>query len=97
MSGGAIKIGKRKVRLEGTVTPDGSATAWFFQYRRRSARIWERSRVEFAGSGGAAVNVSAVLKRLSPGAHYRYRLVAVNPGGRANGRMRGFVTKPNRR
>jgi hypothetical protein len=86
-------VGRLRATVTGIVTPDGSATGWYFQYARSGVPKWARTKESFSGSGGSPIRITATVVHLRPASKYRYRLVAVNPGGIATGAIRSFTTK----
>jgi hypothetical protein len=87
----ASSIAPTSARLNGTVSPNGQATSWYFEYGT-STRYGARTPVRNAGSGTGAVRVSASLTRLSRTTTYHYRLVATNASGTSVGGNRSFST-----
>ena len=66
--------------VNGTVNPNGADTSYHFEFGLTTS-YGQRTSADDAGSGNSAVNVSANLSGLQPGATYHFRLVATNPGG----------------
>jgi hypothetical protein len=83
-------VGTTSATLTGVVTPNGSATGYFFQYGTSSYD--ERTPFAYAGSGSEPVNVSAEVENLSPATTYRVRLVAFNARRVAFGDDVAFTT-----
>jgi predicted peptidase len=82
--------------LNGSVNPSGSQTAAWFEWGVDSAfSSFEITALQWVGSGGSAVSVSANLKRLRPGTSYYYHVVAGNDSGISQGMTRSFTTMPN--
>src|SRR5580765_357565 len=90
-TGAANSIAPTSARLTGTVTPNGQATSWFFEYGTTSSH-GSKTAARSAGSGTSAVHVSASLTRLKPGTTYHYRLVATNGSGTRPGSDQTFTT-----
>jgi len=93
-----LTVGTRRVHatragLSGVVTPDGSATSWYFDYRRQGTDTWTQTQFADAGSGSQGLRVKVTIDNLTPRTTYYYRLVAQNPGGTAAGTIRSFTTK----
>lgn len=91
-SGAAASITDSSVVLNGTVTPKGAATTYYFQYGTSSLY----GSVTSAGSiaaGSGRVRVTATITGLAPVTTYHYRLVAQNSEGVARGSHRTFKTK----
>jgi hypothetical protein len=92
-TGAASNIEPTTVVLNGTVTPKGANTTYYFQYGTTSLY----GAVTPAGSvaaGSGRVRVSAAVTGLAPVTTYHYRLVAQNSQGVARGKHRTFKTKP---
>ena len=89
----AGSISLTSARLHGTLTPNGLATSWYFEYGT-STRYGSRTPTRNAGAGTRAVAVSAPLSRLSRTTTYHYRLVATNAAGTRAGGDREFSTSP---
>ena len=91
-SGAAASITDSSVVLNGTVTPKGAATTYYFQYGTSSLY----GTVTSAGSiaaGSGKVRITATITGLAPVTTYHYRLVAQNSEGVARGSHRTFKTK----
>ncbi len=79
------------VRVNGTVSPQGAATNWWFEYGR--TRSYGRRTAETTSFGSAAVGVSALLEGLTPpGVRWHYRLVARSAAGTSFGGDASFAT-----
>jgi phosphodiesterase/alkaline phosphatase D-like protein len=91
VTGSASSISLTSAKLNGTVTPNGQATTWFFEYGT-TTRYGSRTATKSAGSGTGAVKVSASLTRLRTTTIYHYRLVATNASGSTLGGDRSFST-----
>ena len=70
--------------LTGTINPNGSDTTYWFEYGT-SAGYGSRTAKVDAGSGTAAVQVSAPISGLKAGTAYLFRLVATNSTGTSTG------------
>jgi len=91
VTGAASSVRATSASVAGTVTPNGSRTRYWFQYGTSTSygsQTWSRS----AGSGTAAVPVSASLGRLTAGMTYHYRLVASSSAGTSDGADQSFTT-----
>jgi hypothetical protein len=77
--------------LMGTVSPDGAATTYYFEYGT-SPNYGETTASSDAGSGSSDLAVSTALSDLTPGATYHYRLVATNSYGTDYGQDATFTT-----
>lgn len=79
--------------LSGVVSPNGSATQYYFAYGTSSS-YGSTTTVEEAGSGTGSVDVSANIGKLSPDTTYHYALVAVNAsGGRTQSSDESFTSE----
>ena len=87
----ASSVTPTAARLNGTVTPNGQSTSWYFDYGTTTS-YGTRTAVRGAGSGTGATRVSAALTKLRTGVTYHYRLVATNGSGTTAGRDRTFST-----
>jgi hypothetical protein len=92
-TGPATRIHKHRATLTGSVTPDGSPTAWLFQYRTVGGHVWSSTALTAAGSGGTPIAARVRIRHLRRRTEYRYRLVATNLGGTADGDVRSFTTR----
>jgi hypothetical protein len=91
VTGAASSIGLTSAKLNGTVTPNGQATSWYFEYGT-STSYGTKTSAKSAGSGTSAVNVATSLTGLRRTTTYHYRLVAVNASGTTVGGDRSFST-----
>src|SRR5581483_4504875 len=87
----ATSIGTGDARLHGTVTPNGQATTWWFEYGPNTG-YGVKTATHNAGSGTRPVDVSAGISRLAAGTTYHYRLVASNATGVTYGGDQSFAT-----
>jgi hypothetical protein len=83
-TGSATNVGGSTATVNGTVNPQGQATAYHFEYGMTNAYGAQTASVN-AGSGTAAVAASAHLAGLAASTTYHFRLVAVNGGGTTMG------------
>ena len=92
----ASPVAERSVTLQGTINPEGVASTYHFEYgtgpeygkRVPAAAAADPS----AGSGSAAVAVSAPVEGLEPNKSYHFRLVGSNASGSIAGADRVFTT-----
>src|SRR6266566_4013637 len=75
----ATAIGASSATLNGTVTPNGSATTWYFEYGT-STGYGSKTAIGNAGSGTKPTNVSKSISGLTAGTTYHFRLDATNAG-----------------
>jgi hypothetical protein len=87
----ASSVTPTSARLNGSITPNGQSTSWYFDYGTTTS-YGTRTPVRGAGSGTGATRVNASLTRLRTGVTYHYRLVATNASGTTVGRGRTFST-----
>ncbi len=98
----ASAITRTAATLNGTVNPEGSATAYRFEYVGQAefeAHGYESATSVPAppkaiGSGSSNVSVSQAVSGLTPGAPYRYRLVAESEAGTSYGKDATLTTVP---
>ncbi len=87
--------GLTSATLAGSISPEGSATTYHFEYGPTTSY---GTRVplsdEAVGNGRAAVNVSQSVTGLNPDTIYHYRVVATNAYGVTKGPDRTFSTLP---
>jgi hypothetical protein len=91
-SGAAAGITESSVVLNGTVTPKGAATTYYFQYGT-SSLYGAVTPAGTVAAGSGRVRITATLTGLAPVTTYHYRLVAQNAKGVARGGHRTFKTK----
>jgi hypothetical protein len=77
VTGAPTAVTPSSARLNGTVTPNGSETAYSFVYG--TTRYTAHTAVASAGDGDDAVTVSADIAGLSPATTYHFRLAAPIP------------------
>ena len=92
-TGAATGIEPTTVVLNGTVTPKGAATTYYFQYGT-SSLYGSVTPAGTVAAGSGRVKVTAAVTGLAPVTTYHYRLVAQNSVGVARGAHRTFKTKP---
>ena len=89
----ATNVTSAGARLNGQVTPNGSATTVVFQWGTTTA-YGTTTPGQTIGSGTSAVAVWADLTGLQPNTTYHYRVSALNLAGAAEGVDHTFKTKP---
>lgn len=93
-TGSHVHVTDTSAELEGTINPNGSATAYYFEWGLTTA--YGVTSVEHsAGHGTKPVAVKTTAATLIPGTVYHYRLVAANGAGSATGADRTFKTTGN--
>jgi hypothetical protein len=90
-TGKAVHVGYGSATLEGSVTPNGGNTSYYFQYGLTNA-YGGQTTIADAGAGTSKVNVSLPITGLQPLTVYHYRLVAVNGAGPTIGADRTLLT-----
>jgi hypothetical protein len=91
VTGSVSNVATTSARLTGTVDPNGRTTTWYFEYGPTTA-YGARTPTRSAGSGNAAVSVSATVSGLTPGRLHHYRMVATSDAGSSRGSDRTFST-----
>jgi len=90
-TGGATNVAQSSATVAGTVNPNGTATAYYFQYGTTTSYGSSTSSTS-AGSGTSDEPVSANLSGLASGATYHYRVVATSSAGTTDGADQTFTT-----
>jgi hypothetical protein len=91
-TGSARNVSFASATINGSLNPNGSETAYYFQYGLTRA-YGGQTAIGVAGSGTHSLSVSAGLSGLQPLTLYHYRLVAVNAKGISIGKDQTFLTK----
>jgi hypothetical protein len=91
VTGPALGISARAATLIGSVTANGVATSYHFEYGPTTA-YGSATPATDPGPGLGALPVTAALDGLSPGTTYHYRLVAGNKSGVTPGHDQSFTT-----
>jgi hypothetical protein len=92
-TGAATSINEESAVLNGTVTPKGANTTYYFQWGTSS--LYGAVTPAAAVAAGTGKNrISAPLTGLAPVTTYHYRLVAANSAGITRGKHRTFKTRP---
>jgi len=89
-TGPALDLAGDAATLHGAVTPQNQSTTYHFEYGV-DALAASTPEQTLSAEGTAAVDVEATLTGLTPGAVYRYRLVATNATGTTTGPERIFT------
>ena len=87
----ASSITTTGAQLNGSVNPEGSATAFHFEYGT-TTNYGSSTTAGSAGSGLSSVTFSTTVNALTQGTAYHYRLVATNSGGTTSGNDMSFTT-----
>jgi hypothetical protein len=90
VTGAPTEVTSTSAMLNGTVTPNGTATSYAFVYG--TTRYSAHTAVGSAGSGGDPVAVSARVEGLTPATTYHVRLVAFSREGLDVGADVAFAT-----
>jgi hypothetical protein len=91
-TGAATSIRNHSAVLNGSVTPNGADTTWYFEYGTTTA-YGTRTPARTVNRGQGTRSVSATITGLSSGTLYHYRLVASNSAGTTAGVDRTFTTR----
>jgi hypothetical protein len=91
VTGSATSVSNSGAVLHATVNPEGSSTAYAFQYGTDTA-YGATSKLGQGGHGTGALAITRTLSGLTPGTVYHYRIEASNGLGSAVGRDRTFST-----
>jgi hypothetical protein len=90
----ATAIRATSATLQGSVNPNGSATAYYFEYGTTTGYGRRAPAVPAsAGAGGEEVLLAQPVDGLEPGATYHFRLVAESAVGRVNGLDTSFAAR----
>ncbi|MDY6952529.1 MAG: hypothetical protein SWE60_13540, partial [Thermodesulfobacteriota bacterium] len=92
VTGLASKVTPMSATLNGAVNPNGKETTYSFEYGT-STGYGSATPIQNAGSGTAAVSISAAIGGLVLNTTYHYRVVATNSEGTSHGADRTFVAK----
>jgi hypothetical protein len=90
-TGSATGISETGATLNGTVSPNGRDTHYYFQYGTSTSYGSTTGEVD-VGSGMSAVGASTAIAGLAPSTTYHYRLVAHNELGTTYGGDVAFAT-----
>jgi sugar lactone lactonase YvrE len=98
-TGAAGGVSERAATLSGSIDPQGSSTAYVFQYGTSASyeeatwASWPTIPVTLTLGGlTGQQNVSVYVENLQPSTTYRYRLVAIGPAGAVAGGYGTFTT-----
>jgi len=90
-TGDAKDITSSGATLQGSVTPNGHATTYHFEYGTTTAYGTSTAN-QNAGSGVSASSVSTAITGLAPATTYHFRIVALSTEGTTNGADNTFTT-----
>ncbi len=90
-TGDVASVAPTTATLKGSVTPNGLATTWWFEYGTTTG-YGSKTGSQNAGAGTSARAVSVGIKSLKVATTYHYRLVAQNSSGKTVGEDRTFST-----
>ena len=76
--------------LNGTISPNGRATTYYFEYGK-STSYGTKTSTQNGGSDTSSVAVSASVSGLATGQQYHYRLVAMSDAGTTRGSDQSFT------
>ena len=91
-TGLASSIAATTATYGGTVDPAGENASYWFEYGTSPSSLGSKTAKVGAGSGTAAVAVTANVSGLAPGRTYYFRLMASNATGTATGATVSFAT-----
>jgi len=91
-TGGATNVSQTSVVLNGTVDPNGTATAYFFQIGTTTLYGGQTAEA-FAGDGASARKINAPFGSLAPFTTYHYRLIGRYGSKLVKGKDRTFKTR----
>ncbi|MGI8557726.1 MAG: fibronectin type III domain-containing protein [Solirubrobacteraceae bacterium] len=89
----ASNVSPNGATLTGVVDPEGSGTAYHFEYGSTNG-YGTTTADSSAGSGTSNLNIAALIGNLSPATNYHFRLVATNANGVVDGADQTFSTPP---
>jgi hypothetical protein len=90
-TGAATGITATAANLHGTLNPNGSATAYHFDYGAGTS-YGSATPTQDAGAGSGVIAVAAPITGLAPSTEYHFCLVAENDAGRSEGPDMTFTT-----
>jgi CSLREA domain-containing protein len=90
-TGDATEVTSRGATLRASVTPNGHATTYHFEYGTTTA-YGSSTAGRDAGRGVSATNVSAAIRGLTPATTYHVRVVASSSEGTTGGADKTFTT-----
>ena len=89
----ATSVKQNEAVLNGTVTPNGTATvAWFEYGTNPNLASYDNTTIQNIVAGTGTQPVNTPLSGLTPGSTYYFRLMASNAGGFAEGKIFSFTT-----
>jgi hypothetical protein len=89
-TGAATNVTSSGATLTGSVNPNGQSTTYLFEYGKDTNYGGKTAAVD-AGSGSAAINVSAAISGLQAGQTYHFRLDATSAAGTTQGSDMSFT------
>jgi hypothetical protein len=92
-TGSALKVNASSASVDGTLSPEGAATTFYFQYGTTTA-YGSQTASRTTGQGQGTRPVIAFLGGLTPNTPYHFRLVASNATGTTDGADATFTTLP---
>jgi len=90
-TGSALNINETSASVDGTLSPAGAATTFYFQYGTTTA-YGSQTASHTTGQGQGTRPVIAFLGGLTPNTPYHFRLVATNATGTTDGADATFTT-----
>jgi hypothetical protein len=92
-TGSALRIRPTSALIDGTLSPQGAATTYSFEYGTTTA-YGSQTVSRTTGPGWRSRPVFAFLRGLTPNTPYHFRLVATNSAGTTDGSDATFTTLP---
>lgn len=81
VSTAAANISESEAELQAQIVPNNLPTSYTFEFKTEGAAEWTLAGEGALAAGNLAVEASAAVSGLSPGTHYRFRVVATNEDG----------------
>ena len=91
-TGQASPVASTSATLNGTVSPGGLKTTYYFEYGTSATNLTSRTAKADAGSGSSDVPVSSALSSLKADTTYYFRLVATNSSATTTGAIASLTT-----
>jgi hypothetical protein len=94
ISTAATNISENEAELQAQIVPNNLPTTYAFEFKSEGAAGWSPAGEGTLAAGNLAAEAVAAVSSLSPGTHYRFRVLATNDEGsdEAEG---GFATYPS--
>jgi len=92
-TGEARNVATGRALLTGTFDPQGAASAYYFQWGTRAARLTNRTPRQSLTPRGGQTTVGQTIARLRSGVRYHFRLVVETDGKTIAAPTRSFTTR----